>query len=56
MKINSDLFIYEFAIIAFINDEYYQIFIDILNGDKNLEFCKLISNESDNLTQDFIII
>ena len=46
-KINSDL-------ISFINDEYYQIFIDNLNGDKNLEFCKLISNESDSLTQDFI--
>ena len=46
-KINSDL-------ITFINDEYYQIFIDNLNGDHNLDFCKLISNKSDSLTQDFI--
>ena len=46
-KINSDL-------ITFINDEYYQIFIDNLNGDKNLDFCKIISNESDSLTHDFI--
>jgi len=46
-KINSDL-------ISFINDEYYQIFIDNLNGDKSFDFCKLISDGSDSLTQDFI--
>ena len=46
-KINSDL-------ITFNNEEYYQIFIDNLNGNKNSDFCKLISNDSDSLTQDFI--
>ena len=45
-EINYDL-------ITFFNDEYYQIFIDNLNGKKYLDFCEMISNEKDNLTLSF---
>ena len=45
-KINSDL-------ITFFNDEYYQIFIDNLNGKKNWDFYEMISKKADNLTQRF---
>ena len=45
-KINSDL-------ITFFNDEYYQIFIDNLNGKKNWDFYEMISKKAYNLTQRF---
>jgi len=40
-------------LITLFNDEYYQIFIDNLNGKKNMDFCEIISNEEDNLTLNF---
>ena len=45
-KINRDL-------ITFFNDEYYQIFIDNLNGKEDMNFCEIISNETDNFTLSF---
>jgi len=45
-KINSDL-------ITLFNDEYYQIFIDNLNGKKDKDFCEMISNEANDLTLNF---
>ena len=45
-KINRDL-------ITFFNEEYYQIFIDNLNGEEDMNFCEIISNETDNFTLNF---
>ena len=46
-KINLDL-------ITFINEEYYQIFIDNLLGKDNIDIFKLIKKETEIITKEFI--